>query len=78
MKINFVFYSFLCCFVLLLENARAQAPTREFALKAESPKFWELIDRVSHPHQSMKSIMAPSRRSRKPTSWPKFGAVTLL
>lgn len=48
MKINFVFYSFFCCFVLLLENARAQAPTREFALKAESPKFWDLIDRDAH------------------------------
>lgn len=25
--------------------ARLQVPTREFALKAESPKFWELLDR---------------------------------
>ena len=28
--------------------------------------------------QSTKSITAPSRRSRKPTNCPKFGAVTLL
>ena len=28
--------------------------------------------------QSTKSIMAPSRRSRKPANWPKLGAVTLL
>lgn len=29
----------------LLGSAGPQAPSREFALKAESPKFWELLDR---------------------------------
>jgi hypothetical protein len=28
--------------------------------------------------QSIKSMTAPSRRSRNPAKWPKFGAVTLL
>jgi len=31
--------------LFLLEGTCAQTPTREFALKAESLKFWELIDR---------------------------------
>src|SRR5215468_2692762 len=30
--------------IFLLSNARAQAPSREFAIKGESPKFWELLD----------------------------------
>jgi gluconolactonase len=35
----------LCALAFLLGAARPQAPSREFALKAESPKFWELLDR---------------------------------
>jgi len=38
-------YGLLCGFLFLLEGTCAQTPTREFALKAESLKFWELIDR---------------------------------
>ena len=38
-------YGLLCGFILLSQMASAQAPAREFALKAESPKFWELVDR---------------------------------
>lgn len=35
----------LCAMTFLLGSAGPQAPSREFALKAESPKFWELLDR---------------------------------
>lgn len=35
----------LCAMGFLLGAAGPQAPSREFALKAESPKFWELLDR---------------------------------
>lgn len=35
----------LCALVFLLGAAHPQAPSRAFALKAESPKFWELLDR---------------------------------
>lgn len=35
----------LCVAAFLLGTAHPQAPSREFALKAESPKFWELLDR---------------------------------
>ena len=45
MKSKFIFCSFLCGFVFFLEGISAQAPAREFALKAESPQFWKLIDR---------------------------------
>ena len=34
----------LWAMTFLLSVARAQAPSREFALKADSPKFWELVD----------------------------------
>lgn len=37
--------SFFCAASLFLLNATAQAPPRHFALKAESPKFWHLLDR---------------------------------
>jgi gluconolactonase len=36
---------------LFLNNAAAQSPSKQFALKAESPKFWELIDRDAHLKQ---------------------------
>ena len=35
----------LCTLAFLLVAAHPQKPSREFALKAESPKFWELLDR---------------------------------
>ena len=35
----------LCALTFLLGAAHPQAPSRAFALKAESPKFWELLDR---------------------------------
>ena len=35
----------LCALALLLGAAHAQAPSRAFALKADAPKFWELLDR---------------------------------
>src|SRR5690349_21987237 len=35
----------ILCALAFLGAARPQAPSREFALKAESPKFWELVDR---------------------------------
>jgi len=35
----------LCAAALLLRGAHPQGPSREFVLKAESPKFWELLDR---------------------------------
>lgn len=35
----------LCALAFLLGAAHPQAPARAFALKAESPKFWELLDR---------------------------------
>ena len=41
-----VFMVFLCAAFFLLAEAAAQAPAREFALKSESPKFWELIDEI--------------------------------
>src|SRR5262249_54817547 len=34
----------LCATAFFLGGVRAQAPSREFALKADSPKFWELIE----------------------------------
>jgi len=34
----------ICAMAFFLGGAWAQAPSREFALKAESPKFWELLD----------------------------------
>ena len=34
----------LCALAFLSGAAHPQAPSREFALKAESPKFWELLD----------------------------------
>src|ERR1051325_7392787 len=40
-----VFRVFLCAAFFLLAEAAGQAPAREFVLKPESPKFWELIDR---------------------------------
>ncbi len=36
------------------------------------------LQAVPEMAQSTKSMTAPSRRSRKPANWPKFGAVTLL
>ena len=45
MRSRFACYCLLCGFFLVFEGRSAQAPQREFALKAESPKFWELIDR---------------------------------
>ena len=47
-KSRFVCYCLLCGFFILSEGTSAQTPTREFALKAETPKFWELIDRDAH------------------------------
>src|SRR5215831_7745283 len=38
-------WGLLCAMTFLLGSAPPQAPSREFALKAESPKFWELLDR---------------------------------
>ena len=35
----------LCALTFFLEAAHPQAPSREFSLKAESAKFWELLDR---------------------------------
>jgi gluconolactonase len=35
---------FLVLAAFFLGGVRAQAPSREFALKADSPKFWELVD----------------------------------
>ena len=35
----------LCAMAFLLGAVHPQAPSREFALKPESPKFWELLDR---------------------------------
>ena len=34
----------LCAIVFVSSAARAQAPPRAYSLKAESPKFWDLID----------------------------------
>ena len=34
----------ICAMAFFLSGAWAQAPSRDFALKAESPKFWELLD----------------------------------
>src|SRR5438128_5797585 len=45
MRIKSVLGVFLFAAFFLLGQAAAQAPTREFAFKPESPKFWELIDR---------------------------------
>jgi gluconolactonase len=45
MRIKSVFGVFLFAAFFLLGEAAAQAPTREFALKPESPKFFELVDR---------------------------------
>jgi|SRR5690242_7087504 len=36
-------FFFVACFFVL--SATAQTPPRQFALKAESPKFWRLLDR---------------------------------
>src|SRR5215469_309614 len=48
MKIDFLrgrkALRFLCAAAFFLGGVRAQAPSREFALKAESPKFWELFE----------------------------------
>jgi gluconolactonase len=44
MKNKFVSCLFLCGVFFSLDGTSAQSPTREFALKAESPKFWDLID----------------------------------
>ena len=48
MKTDFLLESkplrFLCAMAFFLTGVYAQAPSREFALKAESPKFWELVD----------------------------------
>jgi gluconolactonase len=35
----------LCIMIFFLGVVRAQAPSREFALRAESAKFWDLLDR---------------------------------
>ncbi|HWZ99095.1 MAG TPA: SMP-30/gluconolactonase/LRE family protein [Candidatus Dormibacteraeota bacterium] len=45
MKNKFVSCLFLCGVFFSLDGTSAQSPTREFALKAESPKFWDLIDK---------------------------------
>jgi gluconolactonase len=37
--------SFSFCFGLFCSGIAAQTPPREFALKAESPEFWRLLDR---------------------------------
>src|SRR6516225_7791451 len=46
MRNRFVCCLFLCAFFFAGTNA--QAPKREFALKAESQKFWELFDQNAH------------------------------
>jgi gluconolactonase len=51
MRTKSVLGVFLLVAVFLLEKATAQTPAREFALKAESPKFWELIDRDTRLRQ---------------------------
>jgi hypothetical protein len=49
------------------------ANARRFSsLKRADPRVF------SEMTQSIKSMTAPSRRSRNPANWPKFGAVTLL
>src|SRR5262245_7228027 len=39
---------YLFCSAPFSLTACAQAPPKQFSLKAESPRFWELLDRNAH------------------------------
>jgi len=51
MRTSPVFGWLLCAGFFLQAEASPQAPAREFALKAESPKFWDLIDHDARLHK---------------------------
>ena len=48
MRNRFGWSGFLCTCVFLLQGASAQTPKREFALKADSAKFWKLVGKDAH------------------------------